>query len=117
MTAQPRVVTNDTPASSHTRESHIPQVTIAEISANLPEYFRDDWQHWTDAYGDCQDALNEVLLAVGRAAASYRTDTKRWVASIQRPAQCGGTVDGDTGDLDINHMVPLRNAHMSGDWG
>ena len=28
-------------------------ITIAPIQADIPEYDRGDWKHWTDAYGNC----------------------------------------------------------------
>ena len=36
--------------------------TVAEIPADIPEYDRDDWKHWTDEDGDLQDARQEVLI-------------------------------------------------------
>ena len=31
-------------------------ITVAQTPAGIPGYDRDDWKHWTDEDGDCQDA-------------------------------------------------------------
>ena len=49
-----------TPTAIHTSEVKLLKVAVAEIPDNLPHYDRDDWKHWTDADGDCQDARQEV---------------------------------------------------------
>ena len=89
-------------------------VTISEVPAVLPDYDRDDWKHWTDADGDCQDARNEVLVAESQTAVSYRTDRRCRVAGSEWLAPFSNTVVTDPGKLDVDHMVPLGNAHASG---
>ena len=91
-------------------------MTVAEVPANLPEYDRRDWKHWTDADGDCQDVRNEVLVAESRTTVSFRTDRRCRVASGQWLAPYTSTVVTDPGKLDIDHMVPLGNSHESGAW-
>ena len=91
-------------------------MTIAEVPATLPDYDRDDWKHWTDADGDCQDARNEVLVAESQTAVSYRTDRRCRVAGGEWLAPYSNTVVTDPGKLDVDHMVPLGNAHRSGAW-
>ena len=105
-----------TPTSIHTSELNILRVTISEIPASLPEYDRHDWKHWTDADGDCQDARNEALVAESQTAVSYNTDRRCRVASGEWLAPCTGTIVTDPSKLDVDHMVPLGNAHLSGAW-
>ena len=92
------------------------RVNISAIPSNLPTYDRDDWKHWIDADGDCQDARIEALIAESRLSVSYRTDRRCRVATGEWLAPYTGTIVTDPGKLDMDHMVPLANAHASGAW-
>ena len=91
-------------------------ITVAPIPANIPLYSRSQWKHWEDHDGDCQDARQEVLIAESLVPVTYKTDrecrveTGRWYGAFI------GTYFEDPGDLDVDHMVPLKNAHNSGGW-
>ncbi len=83
----------------------------------ISEYRRSDWGSWTDADGDCQKARDEVLIAESEIAVTFkpRNDGKECKVSAGRwTCPFTGEVFTDLGDLDIDHMVPLRNAHLSG---
>ena len=92
------------------------RVTVSAVPATLPDYDRQDWKQWTDADRDCQDARNEVLIAESRTAVAYRTDRKCRVAAGEWLAPYTNTIVTDLGRLDVDHMVPLGNAHDSGAW-
>ena len=83
---------------------------------DIPEYDRGEWRHWLDEDGDCQDARQETLIAEADGPLTYETDdncrveTGRWVDPYTL------AVFEDPSDLDVDHVVPLANAHRSGGW-
>ena len=92
------------------------EVHVQALPSGIPPYDRDDWKHWNDTDGDCQDARQEVLIAESLAPVAYtddracRVDTGFWVDPYT------GEAFDDPGDLDVDHMVPLANTHRSGGW-
>ena len=57
------------PAQSTTQLS----VTVAAVPGGLPGYDRDDWRHWIDEDGDCQDTRHEVLIMRASSNPELRT--------------------------------------------
>ncbi|MDA1229096.1 MAG: HNH endonuclease family protein [Chloroflexi bacterium] len=92
------------------------KITVGAVPSSMPAYDRDDWRHWIDSDGDCQDARQEVLVAESAIPVTFessnqcRVDTGTWTGPYT------GTSETDPGSLDIDHMVPLANAHRSGAW-
>ena len=105
-----------TPPPTTTAPTTTLVTTVAPIPAGIPEYDRSDWRHWIDEDGDCQDARQEVLIAESLVEVTFETDrqcrveTGRWYGTFT------GVYVDDPGDLDIDHIVPLKNAHLSGAW-
>ena len=91
-------------------------ITVAPIPAVIPEYDRSDWKHWQDYDKDCQDIRHEVLIIESLVPVMFKTDKKCQVAT----GRWFGVFDGhhleNAGHVDVDHMVPLRNAHISGAW-
>ena len=84
------------------------------VEAERPRgYERESWPHWLDGDRDCQDARQEVLLAESLEPARLDDRGCRLVAGSWRDAYTG-EVHRDPGELDVDHFVPLAEAHRSG---
>ena len=110
------VPSTTTPATSTPTATTALVITVAEIPAGIPEYDRGQWRHWVDEDGDCQDARQEVLIAESLEPVTYETDREcrvewgRWWAPYLEHHL------GNPGHIDVDHTVPLKNAHLSGAW-
>lgn len=108
-----RIVVPSTP-SQPTADGILGNLVVAQVPTELPNYNRKDWRHWVDVDGDCQNARQEVLVAESVRTVSFsggeqcRVATGQWIAPFT-----GVTVDSPR-KLDVDHMVPLANAHRSG---
>ena len=104
------------PPSATSATSTTLTITVAPVPAGIPEYDRSDWRHWIDEDRDCQDARHEVLIAESLDQVTFETDRECRVATGRWFGAFTGAYVEDPGDLDIDHMVPLKNAHLSGAW-
>ena len=108
-----------TPTNTPSTSTPIPStlvITVAEIPVGIPDYSRSEWKHWTDEDGDCQDARQEVLIAESLETVTYETDRECRVETGQWWAPHLGHHLGNPSHLDVDHHVPLKNAHLSGAW-
>ena len=81
------------------------------------EYTRGEWKYWIDEDDDGQNTRVEVLIDESLTSKDLVLDEKG------KRVISGKWVDPYTGDpftiakdLDVDHMVPLKNAHVSGGW-
>ena len=98
--------------------------SIADLLAHLnisdttpqADYDRDDWgSGWSDDDSDCINTRHEVLaleslLQAEMDPSGCKVIGGQWFAAFT------GTYVHDPGSLDIDHFVPLANAHASGGW-
>ena len=89
---------------------------INEIAADLPKYVREDWKHWIDEDKDCQNTRHEVLIEESLKAVTFKSDKQCQVATGEWLAPFTGDTVTDATKLDVDHMIPLKNAHDSGGW-
>ncbi|MEI7593947.1 MAG: excalibur calcium-binding domain-containing protein [Actinomycetes bacterium] len=78
------------------------------------DYRRDDWHHWDDIDGDGCDARQQALKAAStipaNVAAGCKVVSGNWISAYD------GFMTSNPSELDIDHVVPLENAHISGGW-
>ena len=91
-------------------------IAVAPISGDLPAYDRDEWRHWIDEDGDCQDTRQEALVAESISAVEHTGSDQCRVASGEWMGPYTGERFTDPADLEVDHLVPLANAHASGGW-
>ncbi len=78
------------------------------------KYERTAWKHWVDEDKDCQNARHEVLIAESNSPFEFKTDKGcRVISGTWNDPYSGRTIT-DASKLDIDHMVPLKEAHESG---
>ena len=91
-------------------------ITVAPVPADIPQYSRSQWKHWTDKDGDCQDARQEALISESLVEVTFESDRECRVETGRWYGAFSGIFVEAPGDLDIDHLVPLKNAHDSGGW-
>ncbi|WP_035699679.1 HNH endonuclease family protein [Glycomyces tenuis] len=95
--------------------SAIEALPVAEESG--AGYDRSLFPHWSDADGNGCDARDDVLIAQDRSGALSEADCDAAMAGEWVSMYDGVTVT-ESGELDIDHFVPLKEAWDSGagDW-
>lgn len=77
-------------------------------------YDREDYNHWIDRDGDCQDERHELLIDSSSTRVTFRdrsqcyVDTGRWYDPYT------DRIYSDSSDLHIDHIVSLKYAHERG---
>ena len=96
--------------------NQLQEPTVAPHPTGIAAYDRDDWGDWIDADGDCEDARAEVLIAESQIGVAFRAsdpcvvDLGLWFGELT------GFTFTLASDVDVDHHVPLANAHLSGGW-
>jgi hypothetical protein len=80
------------------------------------EYDRGDWGGWYDADKDCQDTRQEVLIAESETPVTFEDERECRVTSGRWTDPYTGNVFTNPSDLDIDHVVALKEAHDAGGW-
>ncbi|HEY5249249.1 MAG TPA: HNH endonuclease family protein [Dermatophilaceae bacterium] len=90
-------------------------LTVKAESGNST-YRRTYFKLWVDADRDCQNTRTEVLIAESRVALRYATSRHCAVASGKWASAYDGATWTRPADVDIDHLVPLKEAWRSGAW-
>lgn len=80
----------------------------------IQEYNRDHYKHWVDEDKDCQKTRDEALIAESEIPVTFKENKTCKVATGRWTDPYSGEVYTDPKALDVDHMVPLKNAHQSG---
>ena len=91
-------------------------VGLRESEILQPEavpYSRSLYPHWLDLDGDCRDSRHEVLAAQSTRRVRWSEDGCKVESGRWSDPYTGDTFT-DPRQLDIDHIVPLAEAHRSG---
>lgn len=91
-------------------------VTQATDGAVIPDYSRADWGGWLDVDGDCQDTRQEVLIAESLVPVVFEDERQCRVSLGQWRDPYTDQVFTNPSDLDIDHVVALKEAYDAGGW-
>lgn len=77
-------------------------------------YDRKQFGRWIDADGDCQDTRQEVLIEESRIPVTFKTARQCRVIAGEWHDPYTGRVFTNPSLLDVDHVVPLKEAFLSG---
>ncbi|KAJ7133575.1 hypothetical protein C8R44DRAFT_829337 [Mycena epipterygia] len=102
-----------TPVSVATAKTYLSELTVA-VDSNVPAYSRDLFKTWDIISGTC-DTRETVLKRDGTnvvVSTACAATSGNWVSPYD------GVATTLASDLDIDHVVPLKEAWLSGarDW-
>lgn len=82
--------------------------------STFPVYHREQWPHWLDLDGDCQDTRAEILISSSAAPVKYKSVSRCAVKAGQWRDPYTGRQFFSARQIDIDHIVPLEWAHRHG---
>jgi hypothetical protein len=97
-------------------EEPAPACTEPQTEPEAVEYERKLWRHWADLDKDCQDGRQEVLIRDSEVPVTYTDEKECRVATGKWTGPYTGTVIEDPSKVDVDHLVALQDAHVSGGW-
>ena len=99
-----------------TAHAELGALQIDDHSQPGSQYVRDDWPHWADVDGNGCDARQDALIAWSVVAATVNRAGTCKVIAGSWVSPYDGITTTVPGDFDVDHLVPLENAFISGGW-
>jgi hypothetical protein len=100
-------------ATQITASALLSRVAVAAESGSST-YDRALFRHWIDINSDCQDTRVEVLVSESKVTPSYSTSRHCTVTRGQWTSYYDGATWTNPADVDIDHVVALKEAWESG---
>ena len=100
----------------HGQEPTVEPLTIAEASDGGVAYSRSAYRHWVDVDGDCQNTRAEILVRDSLVPVRFKSARQCAVVEGLWLGPYSGKEMTSSRAIDIDHMVPLKAAHLSGAW-
>lgn len=79
-------------------------------------YVRKQYKHWIDEDSNCRDTRQEVLIRDSQPPVLFGDNRECFVTKGKWIDPYSGRTFTNPKQLDIDHFVPLKNAHESGAW-
>lgn len=102
------------PKTKSTHYDAAEKEAIAQGREFVSLYDREDWRHWIDSDGDCQNTRHELLLATSNLPVKFKTAKECNVVLGEWLDPYSGERFFDSKSLDLDHIVPLKFAHGHG---
>jgi len=93
---------------------HSVECQLSTVSTITSSYSRENWRHWIDSNGDCQDTRAELLISNSRVEVEFRDIDNCIVESGEWLGPYSGNVFRSARDIDIDHVIPLNYASKNG---
>ena len=107
--------TKKIPSDDSSQINQIEDLIVDDFNiSSVPKYDRDHWSHWKDYNGDCVNTRHEVLIE--ESVAPVKFDGACKVSTGEWHDPYSGRVFYEAKSLDVDHFIPLYNAHNSGGW-
>ena len=108
-------VLNTSPAAASTITARTLLFKLAVNSeSGGSSYDRSYFTHWIDTNGDCQNTRAEVLISETKTTPTYSSSSHCTVAAGKWYSTYDGATWTNASDVDIDHLVPLKEAWESG---
>jgi hypothetical protein len=95
------------PPSHEVRQAAVPNLSTEQPVRSVAGYDRSLFDHWIDEDHDCLNTRHELLMklstgTIGTGSNRCTVDRGRWIDPYT------GKIFYNAGDLDVDHLVPLK---------